>query len=454
MPEGPAGVPRTDDLMARILVALLLLALGAGPVAAQEEGRGGGGGRNRPPGIRLELGYAADLFQPALGGRSRDPVALDNLDLFLHLSLNPLLGLRGTSVRVHVQSNRGSSISSRVGDLQGISNLEAPTDWRLYEAWIGHQFGSPRLSLLAGVYDVNSEFDVLPGAGDFLNSSFGLGPELALAGDAGPATFPATGLALRLRYEPSPNLYALLGGSDGVPGAQSQDRFTLSSREGALVSFEVGHTLPLEEVLQTPGRVATPGRGLEGRPVMRGLSRRIGRGRQIVDVRRKVALGGWMFTRKQDPWAGDASPARSWGLYALAETRLSDAPDGIRGLSGFARIGTASEAVDRLGLSVGGGLLYRGPWASRPNDALGLGAFHARNGSPVLRASRNEGIALDRSETVVELLYRLEAGDALVLEPDLQWILNPGTDPSLDHALVFGLRLHFLLDYSGGGPGG
>ena len=173
-----------------------------------------------------------------------------------------------------------------------------------------------------------------------------------------------------------------------------------------------------------------------------------------MDVRRKVALGGWMFTRRREPWAEGAAPARSWGLYALAETRLSGVPGGVRGLSCFARLGTASDAVDRLGLSVGGGLLYRGPWARRPNDALGLGAFHARNGSPFLRASREEGDALGRSETVVELLYRLEAGDALVLEPDLQWILNPGTDPSLDHALVFGLRLHFLLDYSGGGPGG
>ena len=433
---------------------LLLLALGTGPLTAQERGRGTAQGMNQPPGIQLELGYAADLFKPVRGGLSLDAAALDNLDLLAHLSLSPLVGLRGTSIRIHVQSSRGGSVSAKVGDLQGVSNLEASREWRLYEAWIGHQFGSPRLSVLAGVYDVNAEFDVLPGAGDFVNSSFGLGPEYSLGGVAGPATFPTTGLAIRVKVEPQPFVYGLLSVSDGVPGDRGDGRFSLSEQEGALVSFEVGYARPLAE--DTPfsaWRLRPGGRGrwATGVPQPRGQRERIGRGRRIEDVSTKVAAGGWAYTEPMEAWAPDGSPARSWGLYLLGEQLLHRSQDGIGGLSGFARVGAATDAVNRLDLSVGGGLLYQGIVPNRPDDVVGLGIVHARNGSPFLQARRDAGIPTERGETVVELTYRAEVGGMVVLQPDIQWIRNPGMDPAVGDALLLGFRAHVLLAFPGQG---
>jgi porin len=406
----------------------------------------------------LELGYAADLFKPVRGGLSRDPVALDNLDLLLHLSLNPLLGLRGTSIRVHVQSNRGSPVTSEVGSLQGVSNLEAPREWRLYEAWVAHQFGSPRLSILAGIYDVNSEFDVLPGAGDFLNSSFGFGPEYDHGGPEGPSTYPATGLAMRLRWEPSTNLYGLLGVSDGVPGDQGHGRFSLSDEEGALVSMEVGYARPLLDVATASAETVQPwGRGRRaaaqgvtvGRPIVRGVRRQIGRGRQIVDVSAKLAFGGWAYTKRLDPWNPDDSGRRSWGLYLLAEKLLAHEADASGSLSGFARAGVAANGVNQVSLAAAGGLVYRGLLPGRPDDTAGLGLAYARNGDPFLELHRLEGHTLEDTETVFEFTYRAELGSAFLFQPNLQWIQNPGMEPDVGDALVLGLRLHLLLEHPG-----
>ncbi len=428
------------------------------PLAAQGPGRGMGMGRgrglNQPPGIRFELGYAADLFKPVQGGASLDPAALDNLDLLLHLSLNPLLGIRGTSIRLHLQSNRGQSVSSGVGTRQGISNLEAPQEWRLYEAWISHQFGSPRLSLLAGVYDLNAEFSVLPVAGDFLNGAFGLGPDADQGGIGGPSTFPATGLAARIGFEPTPSLYTLLGVSDGVPGDQGDGRYALGTRDGALISGEVGYGVPLLDVPTGTDPSLGPGRGRwegQGRPLLRGRRRQIGRGRTTEDVRTKVALGGWAFTERLESLEPGEPPGRSWGLYLLGEQLLWEDPDGTGGLSGFLRVGTAADGVHQVDLSLGGGLVSRGNVPGRPEDVLALGFSHARNGSPFLSSLEEAGHPMDETETVVEVTYLAELGSHFLIQPDLQWFRNPGMEPSLKNAVVLGLRLHLLLEYPGEG---
>jgi porin len=452
----PVGHRRV--IIAGFVVALALSGFTAPALRAQAPVRTRRAVTGGPAGVRLQLGYAADAFLPARGGLSREVVALDNLDLLLHLNLDLLFGVKETSVRVHVQSNRGSSVSARVGDLQGVSNIEAPREWRLYEAWIEHNIVARRLSILAGVYDVNAEFDVIPAAGDFLNSSFGFGPEYSLSGESGPSAYPLTSFGARLKARPAPALYALLGVSDGVVAVAERSRFALGDGEGALVSFEAGYTRSVPAVIpvaEEPLSRVRRGRGRGiGRQLRRGRRWRIGRGRIVERVHTKVALGGWAYTRRFQVWDPDESLGRSWGAYLLGERVLYEAPNGTGGVSGFARVGTAADAVNRLDLYMGGGLVYFGALPGRPEDVAGLGIAYARNGSPFLRARRAAGIPMERAETVLEVMYKAQFGELFVLEPNVQWVMNPGMDPGVANALVFGLRGHVLLEFPSRRSGG
>jgi carbohydrate-selective porin OprB len=49
------------------------------------------------------------------------------------------------------------------------------------------------------------------------------------------------------------------------------------------------------------------------------------------------------------------------------------------------------------------------------------------------------------------MTYRAEFGRYYVVQPDLQWVKNPGMDPGVSDALVFGLRGHVLLEFPGAG---
>src|SRR5258708_30891015 len=91
-----------------------------------------------------------------------------------------------------------------VGGAQGVSSITGPRGARLDEAWLQHNFLGNRLSLLAGRYDLNGEFYRLHSAALFLNSSFGMGPEISQSGAAGPSGFPSTALAPPVQHNATP----------------------------------------------------------------------------------------------------------------------------------------------------------------------------------------------------------------------------------------------------------
>lgn len=428
MSRRPGPTVRRGGLAGRAAAVLLTLCTGAAfPADLLAQGEADSTRRRLlPRELRAEAAYAGELMAPIRGGLEQEPVYLDNLDLLAGLDLEALLGVPTAALRVHVQSNRGASLSSRVGDFQVASNIEAPSGWRLYELWAEVNPIPRRVSLLAGVYDVNAEFDVIPSASLFLNSSFGIGADYSSAGLAGPPTFPFTSLGGRIRARPSCCVYVALSVMDGAPGHPShpaRSRFDLAGDEGALVSWEIGHTRPEEPL--TPSSGAAP---------------RVGRRRDAGDLEAKIAAGGWLFTRDAATHGPGGSPEKSWGLYGLAQQLVHEEPDDRGRLTVFARLGLTNDEVERIGAYAGGGAVYTGVIAGRPEDAAGLGVAHARNGSPFLRSRRTSDVRLERGETVVELTYRIQLSDRLGLQPDIQWIVDPGMDRDADNALVVGLR--------------
>ena len=72
----------------------------------------------------------------------------------------------------------------------------------------------------------------------------------------------------------------------------------------------------------------------------------------------------------------------------------------------------------------------------RPDDQIGVSVAMARCGAD-FRAANNA----QSHETAIEFTYVLPIADRLQIQPDFQYILNPGADPDLENALVLGIRL-------------
>jgi porin len=363
------------------------------------------------PGITFDAAYIGDAARNVDGGLRTGSAYLDNLDLQLNAERGSLFGIPGLSGLLYVLHNNSSEFSAEyVGDSHIVSSIDAPGAWRVFEAWLDWAPGSGAVSTRLGLYDLNSEFDSIETAGLFVNGAQGMGTDLGQSGLNGPSVFPVSSLALRLHADFDSGAYGQVAVLDGVPGDPDDpesNRIDLSSDDGALLVAEFGWG---------------------------------------DDDWRKLALGTWMYTADFAPLASPDGPEDdgNWGWYAIADRTLWRGESAT--LAGYVRIGQAEDRFNPMDNYLGLGASVAGFLASRPDDELGLAVASGTSGDGLKAARQLDDLGTDSRETTIELTYRAPLTDWLTIQPDVQYIINPGFEPAFDNSLVILLR--FELSYS------
>lgn len=422
--------------MRKRLSSLFLLLLPA--AFAVEDTRGQGWEALR--GVVLEAAYTGDVVSNLLGGRRNGTVYLHNIDLSATADIKQLGGWRGGTLFFSGLTLQGGSPTLLVGDAQGVSNIEAEDAWLLYEAWYEQILFEGHLSVLGGLYGLDSEFDVIHAASLFLHSSHGTGPDLSQSGRNGPSIFPLTSLGMRLRLVPRAPFAVQLAVLDGVPGQPDKPdgvRIIFGPDDGLLIAAEASY------LFRRGGVPASRRQELRRRHVSRTTS---------VPFHARVAVGAWTYTRTFDTLAAvddsDRPPQQtaSRGLYTLVEGQiLRERSDPAQGLTLYARMGIASERVNRFRAYTGAGVVYTGPLAGRDMDQLGVGIAAAHNGAPYKATRRYVGEAVEAAEVNIELTYLAPIVPWLTLQGDAQYIANPDTNTALADAVVVAIRLLVTL---------
>lgn len=265
---------------------------------------------------------------------------------------------------------------------------------------------------------MNADFYASDFSSFFTNSSFGIGPDVSQ--NVPVSIFNVTAPAIRLSYELNKN-FTLSGAIfDGQPGSADENRDGLGLRispdEGffGIVEAQYCHNII--------------SKNLDG----------------------TFKIGTWKHTGKFEDTintntAGEAiSRDGNWGTYALIDQKLwirKNNPDSHIG--GFIQIGGLTP-TDRSGIEkyYGGGIVFNGPFAKRPDDAFGI-AINQAETNPRTRdfeiASGNTGLTKER---VFEADYSCQVNNWLSIKPYIQIIKNVGADPTRDKTQVFGLRFN------------
>ena len=363
--------------------------------------------------VTAELGYIADALHNASGGIKAGSAYLQNIDATIEFDLGRVFGGGAGSLFAYLLWNDASTFSDRYpGDAQGVSNIDAERALRLYELWYEHRLADG-LSLKTGLYDLNSEFDAVDSAALFLNSSHGIVPTFSQTGENGPSIFPVTSLSARLQWEIDKNnllRYALLDAAPGDPGNPSATAAVkLNSREGVLHALEYTRDFP------------------------RGL---------------RFGLGAFSYSaefetiRETDAQGNPVRRGGNYGLYGFAEGAVYANESKLRSASAFLRCGTANGALNPIDRYIGAGAVLSGFVPRRSEDRIGVSLAMARFGADFRAASNAQS-----HETAVELTYRALINDWIQIQPDIQYIINPGADRTLENALVFGIRLELGHGY-------
>ncbi len=374
-------------------------------------------------GFSFEAVYTGEVSNNQSGGIRHETVYLDNIDLTLSVDAEKAAGWKGATFFIYSLINHGGSPSENVGDAQGVSNIDAPHAWKIYEAWFQQNLFDDKLSVLAGLYDLNSEFDAIETAGLFFNSSHGIGPDFSQSGQNGPSIFPTTSAGIRVKIQPTESWYFQAVVLDGVPGDPENPRGTHSrfdKDDGALLTVEIAWLTGTGEESDAPYG--------------------------------KTALGVWRYTedfddlRDVDASGNPVKRSGNGGVYLLAERSVyREKNDSSQGLAVYGRYGIADDDVNQFDSYLGGGLVYTGLIPGRDEDQAGLSVAVAHNGNKFKRASKDAGASVNSSETTLELSYRAQVNPWFAIQPDIQYVIHPGTDPAVDDAFVIGTRFEVVF---------
>ncbi len=364
-------------------------------------------------GVSFEAVYTVDYFSNTQGGIKRGDTYLTNLDITLDVDTEKLGLWDNGQFFIYGLHNSGDEklTGEIVGDLQTISNIEAPRTSRIYELWYQHFFLDDQLSILLGFHDYNSEFNVTEYGSLYINSSFGIQPDISAG--ARPSVFPLAAPGIRLKTllnEQWELLFAVYDGDPGDPDISEHfPRSDLDRSSGAFIATELAFYFH-EQFL--PGFIKL------------GLWNNSGEVNDVVDlnlsgdpIERNNNMGGYLIIDKQ--------------LYRESEEQ---------GLGGFVQFGMNDKRVNEVNIYVGGGFNYRGLVPGRDEDEAGIAVAHAVINKDVVDAGGR-----DDFETTIEATYNIQINDKVRIQPDIQYIFNPGAVKGFEDAIVAGVRVELSL---------
>lgn len=369
-----------------------------------------GGWRSRldAAGIEVAGSVTWDWTAPWRGGlRNRDSVGA-LLDVNITFDLEQLLGLSRTVVWVDCYSVQGRDPSDDVGDVQGVTNLQAPDTDEIAEVWLETWLGDT-LRVKFGKVDWNSEFAFTEEGGEFVHPSAAITPTIV-----GCPTYPNPATAFVVSWQPDEFWHVGAGVFDG-DGANG----IRTGRHGLSGFFDNEHGRECISVFEV-------GHGWTGGGTW-------GSGR--------LAVGAWYHSARFDRFDG-GSERGVVGGYAVLDQRIwrerPDSADDRQGIGGMVYVGLGDGDVADIARHFEVGVTWTGALQQRDFDVIGLLVTMA-----VL--SDEPGAGFDGDETAIEAFYKVQLTPAFSLKPDLMLIVNPGGDPSLDDALVATLRAEIVL---------
>jgi porin len=382
-------------------------------------------------GIKPQALFITDPFVNASGGRRRGFSEYDLLALDLILETDKLMGWSGGEFHIGFANNSGTSLSQKyVGNTFPVQLADvADANPRLTYLSYTQTLFEDKLSLRFGRLTINSvygeEFAGSQYFKAFTSVGFNLVPIGIFLNAPGAFGYPLTTWGARVKYEPAEAFYAMAGCYNGDPEVKEGDRhgvdFTM--RGPPFVIGEVGYRRNYgKDAAGLPGNVKLGayfnggdaevfGSGLAGQPS------------EVVQARY-----GFYFL-------GDQALAR-WG--DLAEKRH---------LGAFAAfVAAPDQRVNQLPYFFDAGFVGYGFFPSRPRDFAAFGVAYGSYSGDLRRAEEFQAltdptIGVQNWEMTLEWTYGCTLKPGLLVQPDLQYLINPSGNKAIPNALAVGVNV-------------
>jgi porin len=404
-------------------------------------------------GMELDLVENAEAFGNLTGGSQRGFEVNGLTTATLKLDTQKAFGWNGGTFNVSGIHIWGGDIStSNLYTIQIATGIEAQPSLRLWELWYQQKFGD-KVDVKIGAQSIDQEFMISQTAQYFLNGVLGW-PALPTENmPAGGPVYPFTGLGVRLHAQLSDNINLLAGVFNGSPAPPNSENPQSANPSGLIFPLNTGVLAIAELQFSYPAPDASakpkPGDPLPG----------------------TYKIGAWYDSDAFESLQYDnqgvplASPRSNgipqslrgnYSIYGVVDQMVWRDADPSRNLNFFVRpMFTTLQDRNLLSFSIDSGLALKEPFAGRENDTFGIGFgfVHVTSGASgydkdLQVYEPHVYTPVRGAETFLEATYQYQATAWLQIQPDIQYVFNPGagvvnpSDPTqkIKNELVVGLR--------------
>ncbi len=364
-------------------------------------GWGGGRAALADRGVSPYMTWTSQITRNLDGGLRSGTDVEGVVELGADLDLEKLGAWNGATIHASgfwIQDNDDPS-ADFVGNFDEVSNLSALRSVRFYQAYVKQNFFAGKVTAKIGQLALDDNFMISSNSSMFLNASFGSMPVLSANTKAPLYPLGAFGAWAQMNFTSAFRLQ--MGVYDGDAGTQSSNRHgvdhSLSHHQGAAMMTELG--------LDKGGGTCK--------------------------------LGALLHTGEFTDYRTSEVRSGNYALYIVLDQTLIGNRDAQK-LGLFLR-SSLSPLVEcnEVDWYIDAGMTGQGLC---DGDRVGIGCSHVSFGGPFVESQRDAGIQVTDSESVIELSYQKQLTHWSMIQPDLQYVINP-QNAAASNALVAAVRI-------------
>ena len=359
-------------------------------------------------GIKPSISYGTDLMANVAGGQRRGQAYAGQLAVDVRADLGKLAALKGLTFDVGADWGSGTDLSRDIGNTFTVAQYFEGQEVRLSNMYLRQSLFDGRVDLKAGRFSTGADFLTSPIDTSFVNEA--LNPILLAVQQnvPGVTAYPNVTWGGRVRMQPTAALSLSAGAFYSDPTLNqltaNGTEFGISSSAGYFVVGEAGYLVNGES-----GAAGLPGR---------------------------YRMGAYYDSNQ---YAFLDNPGRqqtgNYGVYVMGEQMVfrEGGPGSATGLTLFGAVIYAPQSsINPMPWFASAGASYQGLVPGRDRDLAAFALYYG---------GFSRDLPGQSYELVLEWTYAIAVGRRLTVQPDLQYVINPGGVSSVGNAVVLGVQL-------------
>ena len=353
---------------------------------------------------------------------------VDDAYFGLKFNLQKLIGWPGLQFAISGVNRDGDDLTHKyIGSIFSTQQMVGGQRLFLYQFYLQQSLFDKQLTLKAGRFGASDDFNASPLYGYSLNNGID-GDIRNVLFDTRFSAYPFATWAAAIFYDPTPEFNIKLGLFQVTPRMFENDdhgvNWNIGNHDGFTLIGQFGWA---PEFFKT--EVTSDGKD-GATQLLKGLPGHYWFG---------FTYSSWDFYPRFDGGFED----HSYGFYVHGDQMIyQERPGSDQGLVVFVASGYyPQEEISIVPFQVNLGLNYKGLFPTRDADHTVLHFIYGDISTDFARVTRRRHGALADSEKVIEFGHRFQVTKWSYIQPDLQWVIDPGGTGDIPNAVVIGAEM-------------